>query len=293
MRTLNNLVITIDERFNQKTIGDFLNFFHVSKSNVYLLQHHQRLKVNNIYISFNNILSLGDQITIELDDFEQIDFQSENIPLDVLYEDDDILVVNKPAGIIIHPAQKDEVGTLVNRVANYYSQKGLNRQIRYLHRLDTDTTGCILFAKHFLIHSYLANNWDHDTVEREYLALVLGQPFKSEDTIAFSIGKDRHNNNRFRVKYDGEKAITHYEIIDQYPNYALVRLILKTGKTHQIRVHMAHIGHPLLGDLLYGGNQKYINRVALHSSKIFIKNPVTGNIISVTAPLPDDILRLL
>lgn len=290
---MNNLFITIDERFDQKSIGDFLNFFHVSKSNVYILQHHQRLKVNNEIIPFSNILSSGDQINIELDDFEQIDFNPEDLPIEVLYEDDDILVVNKPAGIIIHPAQKDGRGTLVNRVANYYLQKGLNRQIRYLHRLDTDTTGCILFAKHFLIHSYLANNWDHETVEREYLALVTGQPFKSKDTIAFSIGKDRHNNNRYRVKYDGEKAITQYELIDQYPNYALIRLLLKTGKTHQIRVHMSHIGHPLLGDSLYGGNQIYIHRVALHSSKIIIKNPVTGNIISVTAPLPDDILRLL
>ena len=285
--------IKIDERFNQQRIVDFLHYFHVSKTNVYLLQQHKSLKINDVFVPFNTLLSIGDEMTIDLEQFEHIDFIPEDNPIDILYEDDDILVVNKPSGIIIHPADKNETGTLVNRVAAYYTKNKINRQVRYLHRLDTETTGCILFAKHFLIHSYLANNWDHEIVKREYLALVMGQPFKSSDTLAFSIGKDRHNNHRFRVKYEGEKAVTHYEIIDQYPNYALVRLKLQTGKTHQIRVHMSHIGHPLLGDSLYGGNKDFINRVALHSSKIEILNPVTGTIISVTAPLSDDILRLL
>jgi 23S rRNA pseudouridine1911/1915/1917 synthase len=290
---MNRINIKIDERFNQQRIVDFLHYFHVSKTNVYLLQQQKSLKINDVFVPFNALLMTGDQMTIDLDQFEHIDFVPEDVPIDILYEDEDILVINKPSGIIIHPADKNETGTLVNRVAAYYSQSNINRQIRYLHRLDTETTGCILFAKHFLIHSYLANNWDHEIVKREYLALVSGRPFKSNDTLAYSIGKDRHNNNRFRVKYEGEKAITYYEVVDQYPNYALVRLKLQTGKTHQIRVHMSHIGHPLLGDTLYGGNTNYIHRVALHSSKIEFRNPVTGTIISVTAPLSDDFSRLL
>lgn len=285
--------IPIDSRFQDQTILDFLRFFNVSKPKIHLLRQHHLLLVNDQFISFESLLTLGDIISIDLSEFEEIDFVPEDIPIDILYEDDDILIVNKPAGIIIHPADKTESNTLVNRIAAYFKKNHINRQVRYLHRLDTETSGCILIAKHFLIHSYLANHWDHETVIRQYLAFVMGHPFKENDTIAFAIGKDRHNNNRYRVKYEGEPAITTYQVIDQYPAYSLVRLRLKTGKTHQIRVHMSHIGHPLLGDTLYGGQKDFINRVALHSESIEFINPVSGKSIKVAAPLPEDLLRLL
>lgn len=285
--------IPIDARFNDQTILDFLRYFNVSKPKIHLLQQHHLLLVNDQFKPFQSLLVSGDIITIDVSEFESIDFIPEFVPIDILYEDEDILIVNKPAGIIIHPADKSESKTLVNRIAGYYQQNQINRQIRYLHRLDTETTGCILIAKHFLIHSYLANHWDHDVVKRQYLAFVMGHPFKETDTITFPIGKDRHNNNRYRVKYEGEPAITTYQVIDQYPAYSLLRVELKTGKTHQIRVHMSHLGHPLLGDTLYGGLKDIISRVALHSESIEFINPVSGKSIKVAAPLPEDLLRLL
>jgi len=285
--------IPIDSRLSNQSILDFLHYFNVSKPKIHLLQQHHLLLVNGQFQGFGYQLSEGDSLTIDVSEFESIDFIPEFEPLEILYEDEDVLIVNKPAGIIIHPASKDETGTLVNRIAGYYQSHHLDRQIRYLHRLDTETTGCILIAKHFLIHSYLANHWDHEIVKRHYLALVTGQPFKENDTLTFPIGKDRHNNNRYRVKYEGEPAITSYEVIDKYPFYSFLRLELKTGKTHQIRVHMAHLGHPLLGDTLYGGLKDKIKRVALHSESIEFINPVTGKSIMVACPLPEDISRLL
>ena len=285
--------IPIDSHLANQSILDFLRYFNVSKPKIHLLQQHHLLLVNDQYKSFNQFLSEGDNVSIDVSEFESIDFYPDDEPIDILYEDDDVLIINKPAGIIIHPDDKSKSGTLVNRIAGYYKKNNINRQIRYLHRLDTETTGCILIAKHFLIHSYLANHWDHEMIKRQYVAFVMGQPFKDTDTIAFPIGKDRHNNNRYRVKYDGEPAITSYQVIDHYPTYTYLRLELKTGKTHQIRVHLSHLGHPLLGDTLYGGNKDKITRVALHSESIELTNPVTGKSIKVAAPLPEDLLRLL
>jgi len=287
------LKIPIDSRFTGKTIKEFLHFFNVAKAKIYLLEHEKKLTVNYAFRLFDQALFEGDLVTIDLEGFENLDFIPEYDPIEILYEDNDILVVNKPSGIIIHPAEKDGTGTLVNRIAGYYEKKGLNRNVRYLHRLDTETTGCLLIAKHFLMHSYLANHWDHLEIKRHYLALVTGQFVKDQGTISESIGKDRHNNNRYRVKFDGEKAITHYEVIDKYPTYSLLRIELLTGKTHQIRVHMSFMGHPLLGDQLYGGKPDRINRVALHSESIEFTNPVTGLPFKVANKLPEDMQRLL
>ena len=289
---MNQLKIPIDTLFHGQTILDFLRYFQVAKPKIYLLEQHKNLLVNHTFFPFSQLLNTGDEIEIDLDEFENIDFIPEKADLDVLYEDDDLLVLNKPSGIIIHPADKLGVGTLVNRIAYYYTQKGINRQIRYLHRLDFETTGCLLVAKHFLMHSYLAAHWDHLSIKRQYLALVAGILHNPKGVISQPIGKDRHVNNKFRISETGEAAVTHYEVVKTYDNYSLVRLILGTGRTHQIRVHMASIGHPLLGDVLYGGRTDKIKRVALHSESIELTNPLSGHPLLVVAQLPKDMLRL-
>jgi 23S rRNA pseudouridine1911/1915/1917 synthase len=156
------------------------------------------------------------------------------------------VVFDKPCGLIVYPDTLSD-RDLVNRIAALYQRRGWDRPVRFLHRLDRDTTGCFAVAKNVLTHSYFSSLWDHQQIERRYLALVTGCPSPASGVISKRIGRDRHVQNRYRVSSTGEEATTEYEVLKDYKGYALVRLRLLTGKTHQIRVHMAAIGHPLLG----------------------------------------------
>jgi 23S rRNA pseudouridine1911/1915/1917 synthase len=284
--------LTITAPFVGRTLEEFLGVFHVGekKKNKVKLDH--LMQLNGLVVPFDTKLKLGDVVKIDLTPLEKLDFIPENIRISVLYEDDWILILDKPVNCIVYPETKAETGTLVNRIAGYYKAKGTDRQVRHLHRLDRDTTGCFAVAKNFLTHSYFSELWDHNQIQRTYLALVAGKLDKPSGTISAAIGRDRHIGNKYRVSKIGEPAVTMYEVLKEYLDYSLVRLRLVTGKTHQIRVHMASIGHPLLGDETYEGPMKLIKRCALHSESITFPNPLTEKSMTVRALLPADMALL-
>ncbi|MFA5380605.1 MAG: RluA family pseudouridine synthase [Candidatus Izemoplasmatales bacterium] len=287
------LNITVSDQWVGHTLADLIGVFHVGDKKYRKLQEDNLISVNAEFVAYSTILKINDIIKIDLTPFEKRDFVPESSKITVLYENDWMLIIDKPSGIIIYPETKNQLGTLVNRIAGFYEHRGYDRQIRYLHRLDKDTTGCFACAKHFLAHSYYSHLWDHHQIERTYLAFVTGQLVNPKGTISAPISKNRHVNNKFRVSATGDQATTEYEVVDDYVEYSLVRLRLITGKTHQIRVHMAHIGHPLLGDPIYGGDMRLIKRTALHSETITFPNPLKNVPVTVLSPLPKDMASLI
>jgi 23S rRNA pseudouridine1911/1915/1917 synthase len=285
--------LTITDQLAGRTLEEFVGIFHVGEKKKNKMKQDQLVQVNNQPAAFNRVLQAQDTIKIDLTPFEKLDFIPESVRISVLYEDDWIMILDKQASVIVYPESKNETGTLVNRIANYYKLRGIDRQIRYLHRLDRDTTGCFAVAKNFLSHSYFSTLWDHKQIERTYLALVEGKLEKPTGTITAAIGRDRHVNNKYRVSSTGDVAVTDYELVKEYGEFSLVRLRLITGKTHQIRVHMAYIGHPLLGDETYGGTKKLIQRTALHSETITFPNPLKNTSQMIRASLPADMASLV
>lgn len=216
-------------------------------------------------------------------------------PLDVLYEDDFCMVVHKTAGMKVHgdgSRKGSEQTTLADAVAFYYESTGQQCKVRHIHRLDEDTTGPVLYAKHEWVQLILDEDMRNKSIQRSYAAIVQGQSALLSGTIDEPIGKDRHHSARRRISVTGEWAVTHYEVAEQLNQAMLVRLRLETGRTHQIRVHLSHIGFPIWGDSLYGGPTKGINRQALHGESLAFEHPLSGENIIVTAPWPEDFLRL-
>lgn len=282
----------IPDSFSGTTLADFIGVFHVGEKKRNRMRLENLVAVNGTPVPWETVLSTGDEVVFDLDPFEGLDFLPEAGKIAILYEDDWILVFDKPAGLIVYPDSKEGTGTLVNRIADLYLRRGWDFQVRYLHRLDRDTTGCFAVARNFLSHSYFSELWDHRHIARTYLALVSGNPVRRKGVVSAPIGKDRHIQNKYRVSPTGESATTEFEVLKDYEGYSLVRLRLLTGKTHQIRVHMAHIGHPLLGDLTYGGTAELISRTALHSESITFPNPLSSSVRTVRSPLPPDMAAL-
>ena len=289
------------ERINYKiekmnaniSIKEFFEKFSVGKSNIYKLFFFKKVFVNDVLVKEDYILKENDILGIDIE--EEIDFLSYDIPLDVIYEDDHILVVNKPVGMIIHPDGNNLDKTLVNVVASYYYKHGINRNVRYLHRIDIETSGVVLFAKDFLTYATLSKKVETHELKREYIALCHNKIDEKSMKINSPIGRDRHVANKYRVgkSSNSKEAVTNYFLIKNYDDFAYVRLLLETGRTHQIRVHMASINHPLLGDSLYGGKKDKISRVALHSLRVSFMDPYNNERMIIEAPLPDDITKLL
>ncbi|WP_248927423.1 RluA family pseudouridine synthase [Paenibacillus hamazuiensis] len=213
--------------------------------------------------------------------------------IEVLYEDDFCLVVHKPAGMKVHPTEAGEGGTLDHAVAFHYESTGQACRVRHIHRLDEDTTGPVLYAKNEWAQLLLDEAMREKKIGRAYAAVVHGRPDPPQGTVDAPIGKDRHHRSRRRVSASGDPAITHYELVASYKNASLVRLTLKTGRTHQIRVHMSYLGHPLVGDELYGGRPDGIARQALHGETLSFEHPLSGERLTVHAPWPDDFARLV
>lgn len=268
----------------------FLKDFSLSKSKIYTLFLEDRIKVNQRPCSRDMVLKQNDIVSII--ESEEIDFVWDNKKLDILYEDAYLLIVNKPAYVLVHPDDKKKNGTLCNVVANYYKNRGYDLSVKYAHRLDMDTTGILIFCKDMLSMSCMNQMISKHIVKRYYLAFVSGRLKNRKGSIDLPIGEDRHHNSRRRVSKTGKRAITHYEVIREYKDYSLVKILLETGRTHQIRVHFSHIGHPLLGDELYNGDCRRIKRTALHSYRVEFRHPITNNEVILTKELPYD-MRLL
>ena len=215
-------------------------------------------------------------------------------PLDVVFEDEHLLVVNKQAGVLVHPVVPEQTDTLGNFILWHYQQTGQSGTLFHpVHRLDRGTTGLMVAAKHPSAQTTLKEQLHTPDFRRVYLALTVGAPQPPAGTVDAPIQKDPDSAIAHRVHPEGLRAVTHYETVSHHGPYALVRLVLDTGRTHQIRVHMAHIGHPLVGDFLYGAEDKaLIDRPALHSHQLSFLHPVTGERMTFSLPLPRDMARL-
>lgn len=211
----------------------------------------------------------------------------------VAFEDDFCLVADKPAGMAVHPSGPDERDTLANAVAAHYEMTGQRVAVRHIHRLDRWTSGLVLYAKNRFSQYQLDRAMREKRIGRTYLAVVTGVPANRQGAVRAPIGRDRHVSGKRRVAAGGAPAVTRYSVIETFPGAALLSVELETGRTHQIRVHFAHIGHPLLGDELYGGGTRLIRRPALHAAGLVFPHPVGAAPVRVTAPLPADMETLL
>jgi len=256
--------------------------------------------VNNKSVKTNYILSIGDVITIDYPEPESIEIVPENITLDILYEDMDVLVVNKPKNMVVHPAAGHYSGTLVNAIMYHCKDdlSGINGEIRpgIVHRIDKDTTGALIICKNDQSHNFIAEQISKHTVNRRYVGIVQGVIKEDEGTIRTQI--DRNKNDRKKmavVKNGGREAITHFKVLERFKNATFVEFKLETGRTHQIRVHMSHYKHPLLGDAVYGSEKlaKGYMGQTLHAKIIGFIHPTTKEYIEVEAPIPDYFLELL
>ena len=272
------------------TVREFLESFYLSKSKIYTLFFENKILLNNHKCVERDLLKIGDVITINHD--EKIDYKIKQGDLYILYEDDYLLIINKPAGIIIHDG-KDNDGALCNLVAGYYYNNGISLNVRFAHRIDTDTTGIIVFCKDILTISYMSHFIETHEIRRTYRLLVSGYFKNKKGIINKPISEDRHSNSKMRISNTGKESITEYEVLKQFNNISYVECKLKTGRKHQIRVHMAYLTHPLLGDGLYGGDNKLIKRVALHSYNIKFIHPVFHEEMNIIAKIPNDMNNII
>lgn len=282
--------LTKYENFKQLLKEEFL----ISDRLIKKLKKSKQLYINSKLGHINEKLNLHDIITVCLD-FEET---SDNIVptkmnLDILFEDDGLLIVNKPPFIPVHPSMDHFEDSLSNGVKYYFNSINLKRKIRPVNRLDKNTSGIVVFAKNEYIQECLVKQMKSNTFEKEYIALLEGNLEENSGTINAPIARKDNSIIERQISEDGFASITHYKLIKNYKNFCLVKFLLETGRTHQIRVHTKYIGHSILGDDLYGKKTDLINRQALHAYRIKFIHPITKNIIEIETNLPDDMADII
>lgn len=271
---------------------------HMSRSYVQGLIENESVKVNNKVKKSNYKLKFGDEISIEVPTPVELQVEGENIPIDTIYEDSDVIVVNKPQDMVVHPAPGNYTGTLVNALLYHCKDlSGINGVIRpgIVHRIDKDTTGILVVAKNDNAHNKLAEQLKNHSMTRTYYALVEGNVKQDEGIVNAPIGRHPVDRIKMAVVKDGREAVTHYRVIERFGDYTLVKCNLETGRTHQIRVHMAHIGHPLVGDNVYGYKKQKFNLKGqvLHAKELGFIHPTSGEYIHFDSELPKYFIELL
>lgn len=272
----------------------------LSRSYIQKLLKEGNITVDSKAVKANYKLSEGNQIEVLIPDPEILDVLPEDIPLDILYEDDDILIVNKPKGMVVHPAPGHPNHTLVNAVMYHCGANlsGINGVIRpgIVHRIDQNTTGSLLVCKNDHAHQILAEQLKEHSITRRYHAIVHGNLKADTGTVNASIGRHPTDRKKMSTKAsNGRHAVTHYKVLERFGNYTYIECELETGRTHQIRVHMASIGHPILGDDVYGPAKCpfYLEGQTLHAKVLGIVHPTTGEYMEFDAPLPEYFVELL
>lgn len=280
----------IDKAYDGYKIGDFLKKQGYSKRNILALKRYpEKILVNGKWEFVNYILKDGDELMLRFEEVtSSVRIEPQDIPIDIIYEDEDILVVNKPSFMPIHPTVNHEKNTLANAVMYYYQKQGLEHVFRCMNRLDANTSGLTIMAKHKYSGAQLGDAMRNRNIHREYCAIVWGEDIPDEGCINMPIGKKEGSVIERMVREDGLDAITHYQVLQRKNGLSFVKLKLETGRTHQIRVHMKAIGHPLIGDDLYAPEHMLMNRQALHSAKLVFPHPMTGEEMTLECPLPMD-----
>jgi 23S rRNA pseudouridine1911/1915/1917 synthase len=281
-------------------------FTDYSRSKLQIWVKAGRVQVNGVALKIKDKVDGGEVITLDAEPEVVIHAEPEPIPLDIVFEDDSLLIVNKPAGLVVHPAVGNWNGTLLNALLHHDASLETLPRGGIIHRLDKDTSGLLMIAKTLQAHNSLTQQLQDRTITREYLAICRGR-MTAGGTIDEPIGRHPQDRLRYVVRDAGKEAITHYRVVHRFTRHTLIRVKLETGRTHQIRVHMTHIRFPLLGDPMYGGRfqmpancseqlekeLRSFKRQALHAEKLGLQHPITDEYMEWVQPMPDDMVRLL
>lgn len=296
--TIFSHVVTLEE--NGKMVEQVLkNRFRFSKRMMRRLKNEKRVTVNGKWVYFTSRISTDDHIVIRINTEEDVEYiQAQLVPFRVVDEDEDLIVIDKPAGIVVHPTGSHQEGTLANGLIYYWRERGEHHKIRPVTRLDKDTSGLMVLAKHAYGHAFLADQMAKKRYERSYLAIIHGNLLHDEGTIDLPIAKHPDIPLLRMIDFgeNGSRAITHYQVIERFKHASILRLWLETGRTHQIRVHLSSIGHPIIGDELYGSGAQekdLIDRQALHATSLKLYHPRERTWREWEAPIPEDMKRLL
>lgn len=297
-----SIQFVIDEEHAGIRIDKFLSeeLPNMSRSYIQKLIKENQIIVNSAKVKANYKTNIGDILILEEPELKEPDIVAENIPLDILYEDDDILIVNKPKGMVVHPSAGHYSGTLVNALMYHCKDNlsGINGVMRpgIVHRIDMDTTGSLLVCKNDFSHNHLAEQLKVHSITRVYHAIVHGNLKEDFGTINAPIGRHPIDRKKMSINHtNGKEAITHYKVLKRFSNFTYVECRLETGRTHQIRVHMSSIHHPLLGDCVYGPVKSpyKLQGQTLHAKTLGITHPRTGEYLEIDAPLPEYFDKLL
>lgn len=265
----------------------------LSRTNVQRLIESGNILVNNNTQKISYKVQPGDEVSIVIPEAKEIELKPQDIKVDIVYEDSDIIVVNKPKGLVVHPAVGNPDGTLVNAIMNICkdSLSGIGGEIRpgIVHRLDKDTTGLLIIAKNDKAHINLSEQIKNREVKKIYVALVRGVVPENEATINMPIGRSTKDRKKMAVVKNGKEAVTHFKVLNRFKNYTLLEIKIDTGRTHQIRVHMSEIGYPVVGDMVYsnGKNEFGVEGQMLHAKSLEFKHPITEKQMHLEAELPE------
>lgn len=264
-----------------------------SRAMIQKMMDNGNILVNGKKVKVSYKVQADDEITIKEQAAKEISLEAQDIPIEVLYEDNDIIVVNKPKGMVVHPANGNPDGTLVNAIMSICkdSLSGIGGEIRpgIVHRLDKDTSGALIVAKNDKAHIKMSEQIKNHEVEKTYIALVKGFVKENEATIDMPIGRSLKDRKKMAIRKEGKNAVTHFKVIERFPNYTLLEVKIETGRTHQIRVHLSEIGYPIVGDEVYsnGKNEWNIHGQCLHAKSLKFKHPITEKEMCIEAQIPE------
>ena len=291
-----NIDYIIDEDSAGLRVEQFLRRKRYSGQNLSEIKRMPKsILVNGVHYYMRQELSTGDHLQVRICETQNSEkIPPTKLPLDIIYEDEDLLVLNKPAGMPIHPSLNNYTNSIANALAYYFQSQGKPFIFRCCNRLDRDTSGLTIVSKHLVSGSILSDMTKYREVHREYLAIARGSVTPSEGNIQAPLGRKEGTIIERTVDWEhGEDAVTHYKVVKEANGHSLVSLRLETGRTHQIRIHMKYLGYPLIGDYLYNPDMEYMTRQALHSHHMEFTHPITGAHMSFTAPLPEDMARVM
>lgn len=293
-------IINVEEDMAGERLDTFIveELEELSRSQVQNLINQNLIKVDNINRKASYRLKLGEEVNISIPIQQEIVIKPQNIPLNIVYEDQDVIIVDKPKDMVVHPSIGNYENTLVNALLNYTKElSDVNGELRpgIVHRLDKDTSGLLVVAKNNQTHLNLAQQIIGNSMKREYIALVHGVIVENLGVIEAPVGRDKTDRKKMAVVADGKKSVTNYQVLERFNNYSLVKVNLVTGRTHQIRVHFAYIRHAVVGDPLYGSSRKHfdLNTQALHAHILGFTHPGTGEYMEFTSPLPSYLENIL
>ena len=302
---MNEIVMEITPEMEGERIDKCISNYLESLSRSYIQKiiKDGKAYVNDAVVKANYKVKVDDKVQFEIPDCEEPDIPPQDIPLDILYEDKDILIVNKPKDMVVHPAPGHYEGTLVNAIMFHCKDElsGINGVLRpgIVHRIDKDTTGSIIICKNDEAHRKIAQQLKEHSITRKYRAIVYGRIMEEEGTVNAPIGRHPTDRKKMAInEKNGKPAVTHYKVLERFDKYTYIECQLETGRTHQIRVHMTSIGHPLLGDTLYHSDDKIsscasFSRAALHAWKVSFQHPFRDEMLLLEAPLPFDFRELV